>query len=119
VVNAAPTRRELFDPLVALAKSRVLELADANVLALDDAGFLVRALFDLETDGVGLFGGDRPADDVFYTEVSNYLAARVGADPVRALALGPFDPAAVAALSPRTGLENAVAELVKHSEVNS
>jgi hypothetical protein len=112
------TRRDAFDPLVALAKARVVALAQAGSLTDDDAWFLARALFDLESDGVALFGCERVADDGFFSEVSDYLSARVGADPVRALELGPFTADAVAALPPRAGLDRAVVELVNHSEVN-
>jgi hypothetical protein len=97
------TRRDAFDPLIALAKARVVELAGDGSLVGDDAWFLARALFDLEADGVGLFGEEREADDRFYAEVADYLAARVGPAPVRSLALG--------------GLENKVLALVNHSEV--
>jgi len=117
MADAVPTRREAFDPLIALARQRVLALAGAKSLPRDDAAFLLRALCDLEADGVGLFGGDRAADPVFFAAVSDYLAARVGTASVRALAVGPLTPEAIAALPPRSVLENSAIELVEQSEV--
>jgi hypothetical protein len=117
MADAVPTRREAFDPLIALARQRVLALAGARSLQRDDAAFLLRALFELEADGVGLFGGDRAADPVFFAEVSDYLAARVGTTSVQALEVGPFTPESVTALPPRSVLENSAIQLVEQSEV--
>jgi hypothetical protein len=117
MADAAPTRREAFEPLIALATQRVLALAGEKTLPRDDAAFLLRALFELEADGVGLFGGDRVADPVFFAEVSDYLAARVGTGGAKALGVGPFTPEAVASLPPRAVLANSAIQLVEQSEV--
>jgi hypothetical protein len=107
----------MFDPLVAFSKARVVQLAETGSLSCEDAGFLCRALFDLESDGIGLFDGEREVDPVFLSAVSDYLAARVGAGPVRALALGTFEPATATALPSRAALDNAATQLVIQSEV--
>ena len=78
---------DVFDPLVAHAKARTLALVEDRTLGRDDGTFLLRALIDLETDGVELFGDERPADNAFYAEIERYLKARVGERPVRTLAL--------------------------------
>ena len=117
MASKSPRRGELFDSLVAVAKARVVALAGDSKLSYDDAGFLVRALFDLECDGIVLFDGEREADPAFFSDVESYLAARVGWEPVQALALGPFPPERVAALPPRASLEDAVMKLVIQSEV--
>jgi (2R)-sulfolactate sulfo-lyase subunit alpha len=64
-----------------------MTLVEDRSLGHDDGTFLLRALIDLETDGVELFGDARPADGAFYAEVARYLEARVGEQPVRTLAL--------------------------------
>jgi hypothetical protein len=78
---------DVFDPLVARAKALTAALVEQRALARDDGEFLLRALIDLETDGVELFGEERPADATFCADIARYLEARVGLQPVRALAL--------------------------------
>lgn len=112
-------RSELFDALVALAKARVVAAAGDARLSPADAGFLVRALYDLENDGIALFDGEREADRAFFDDVAAYLAARVGPEPVRTLALAPFAPEELTALPPRATLEDAVLQLVIQSEVKT
>jgi hypothetical protein len=113
------SRFELFDALVALAKARVVAAAGDARLSPADAGFLVRALYDLENDGIVLFDGERDADSAFFDDVAGYLAARVGPEPVQALVLAPFAPGELAALPPRATLEDAVMQLVIQSEVKT
>jgi hypothetical protein len=129
---APPTRGAVFDPLVMLAKARVVRLVEEGQLDRDDGEFLLRALIDLESDGVELFGRDRPADTDFYTAVVEYLAARAGAVAVETpliasasaealAALGAVEGARVAQLlrlpqAPPTSrnLDRAVLELINH-----
>ncbi|HEX4518705.1 MAG TPA: hypothetical protein VH063_03890 [Gaiellaceae bacterium] len=79
VAFAAPTRREAFEPLLDHAKHQVLELVAVQEVTPGEGWFLGRAVFDLESDGVELFGAERAADARFHDEVRAYLAARVGA----------------------------------------
>jgi hypothetical protein len=127
----------VFEPLVAFAKARVIVLVETRALARDDGAFLLRALLDLEADGVELFGDTRPADGSFYGDVAAYLNARVGMTSVGALALAPASSAAVIAQadcegrraaellgsfdgSPfRSSVERAVLQLIDHPEVNT
>lgn len=76
--DGTPTRGAVFEPLVALAKAQAAALVEDGALVPDDGEFLLRALIDLECDGIDLFGRDDPADDDFYAAVGDYLAARVG-----------------------------------------
>ena len=76
---AMSTRGAVFEPLIALANARVVTLVEAHALGPDDGEFLLRALIDLESDGVELFGAACAADAAFYTEIADYLVARVGA----------------------------------------
>jgi hypothetical protein len=93
---------------------------------------MLRALIDLESDGVELFGRDRPADDAFYAAVVDYLAARVGRVAVETPVLAPSSAEAIAALGDVEGgrvshllglpqaapcgrdLDRAVLELISH-----
>jgi hypothetical protein len=74
----AVTRGAIFDDLVAAAQARIVRLVREETLARDDGEFLLRALIDLECDGIVLFGSDRAVDADFYTAVTEYLVARVG-----------------------------------------
>ena len=78
-LSTVPTRGAVFEPLIALANARVATLVETHALRPDDGEFLLRALIDLESDGVELFGAAGAADDAFYTEIADYLVARVGA----------------------------------------
>lgn len=78
---------EIFDRLVAHAQAVTASLVEEGALEYDDGAFLQRALIDLETDGVELFGDERPADGTFCADITRYLEARVGIQPVRTLAL--------------------------------
>lgn len=98
-----PTRGAVFEPLIALAKARVVTLVEAAALTPDDGEFLLRALIDLECDGIELFGSARPADDDFYAAVADYLAARVGSLAVEALVLAPASAETIAALEASEG----------------
>jgi hypothetical protein len=112
---AHPTRRDAFEPLLALAKLQVLELVTAHELTPEDGWFLARAVFDLESDGVDLFGAELRADARFYDEVRTYLAARVGPDRAALLTLdgGPdFDRSARGSNLDRDQLDSALIQLV-------
>ena len=111
ITYATPTRREAFEPLLALAKHQVLDLVSAHQLTPDDGWFLGRAVFDLESDGVELFGAEQVADRRFYDEIRAYLAARVGADRAGLLA---FDgrPAVSGSTLDRDQLDRALIQLV-------
>jgi hypothetical protein len=114
-----PTGGDVFDPLVLLAKARVVDLVEKRRLDRDEGEFLLRALLDLEADGVELFGDARPADAGFYVDVSAYLEARVGATSIRALDLAP-EAFAVEGTSPsRASVEHAVLKLINHPEVST
>jgi len=84
-----PTRGAVFDALVTVARARVVTLVEEGALAKGDAEFLLRALIDLESDGIELFGARRPADAEFYSDVTDYLVARVGRVAVEAPVLVP------------------------------
>ena len=127
-----PTRGAVFEPLIVLAKARVVTLVEGGVLPPGDGEFLLRALVDLESDGVGLFGPGRTADGLFYAEVADYLVARVGSLAVETGVLAPESAEAIAALeaseggrvsellglshpAPRDrGLDHAVLRLISH-----
>jgi (2R)-sulfolactate sulfo-lyase subunit alpha len=64
------TRGDCFDELLAAAKQHVYE----------EGEFQLRALLDLETDGVDLFDANKPADAAFVAALNDYLAARLGAN---------------------------------------
>lgn len=98
-----PTRGAVFDPLVALAKARAVALVEEGALGPDDGKFLLRALIDLESDGIELFGSARPADKEFYAAVADYLVARVGRVAVDASILAPRPAEAIAALGAAEG----------------
>jgi hypothetical protein len=109
-----PTRGAVFEPLVALAMARVVTLVEARGLAADDGEFLLRALIDLESDGIELFGAACAADDAFYTEIAAYLAARVGTVAAEASVLGPASAEAIAAAPCGRELDRAVLELISN-----
>jgi hypothetical protein len=112
------SRGAVFDPLVALAKARIVALVDQGALPDDDGEFLLRALIDLESDGVELFGRDLPADTVFYGAVVDYLEARVGRVAVDASVLAPVEAETIAALGDPApygpDLDSAVLKLISH-----
>jgi hypothetical protein len=114
MLTAVPTRGAVFEPLIALAMARVVTLVDAHALAADDGEFLLRALIDLESDGIELFGAGRAADDAFYIEIGAYLAARVGTVAVEASVLGPASAEALATAPFGRELDRAVLELISH-----
>lgn len=111
-----PTRGAVFDPLLVLAKARVVTLVENGRLAGDDAEFILRALIDLESDGVALFGAGGLADSAFYAAVSQYLVARVGRIAVDASVLDPRAAEASIGLDARAGtdLDRAVSQLINH-----
>lgn len=110
------TRGAIFDDLVTVAQARVVRLVDDQTLARDDGEFLLRALIDLECDGIVLFGSERAADADFYAAVVAYLIARVG--PVAAEA--PVLPTVSELLNPTETrpsareLDRAVLHLISH-----
>jgi hypothetical protein len=132
VPSAVPTRAAVFEPLITVAKARVVSLVENGVLAAEDGEFLLRALIELESDGVGLFDGAAPADGEFYGAIGDYLVARVGAVAVDAGVLAPGTAETLAGLAstegdrvsqllliPRTGacgpaLDRAVLRLISH-----
>jgi hypothetical protein len=97
------TSDDVFESLLALAKARVIVLTETHRLTRADGIFVLRALFDLEADGVELFGDARPADTTFFDDVSGYLQARAGVTAVDALALAPAPAAALVARADREG----------------
>jgi len=98
-----PTRLAVFEPLVAVAKARVVSLVEEGSLDEADGEFLLRALIDLESDGVDLFGRGRPADATFYDAVVEYLVARAGPVAATAPLLAPETAEALAELSAAEG----------------
>jgi hypothetical protein len=98
-----PTREAVFEPLVTVAKARVVKLVEEGALAPDDGEFLLRALIELESDGIELFGPARPAHDDFYAAVADYLVARVGRVAVEAPVLAPETAEAIAVLGATEG----------------
>jgi hypothetical protein len=86
----------VFEPLIAIAKARAVALVETGELAREDGEFLLRALFDLESDGIELFGAAGAADADFYQEVAGYLVARVGPIGAEALVLSPGSAEAIA-----------------------
>jgi hypothetical protein len=97
------TRGAVFEPLVAVAKARIVALVEQGALPEDDGEFLLRALIDLESDGVELFGRDLPADTTFYGAVVDYLAARAGPVAVETPLVSPDAAEAIAALGAAEG----------------
>jgi hypothetical protein len=123
VAERLPRREELFEPLLELAKARTLALLAAGALDREEAWVLARAVFDLESDGVELFGAADGADAAFYEAVSNYVADRVGRAGAAKLGLAAADAAAMEAEAAdvarqlrlsdqRLSLDRAVLELV-------
>ncbi len=99
------TRSAVFEPLVAIAKARVVTLLEQGKLTVEDGEFLLRALLDLDADGSELFGAAGPADAAFYADVADYLVARVGAVAVEARVLAPTSAELVAELAAREGTQ--------------
>jgi len=97
------TRGAVFEPLVAVAKARIVARVEEGTLPTDDGEFLLRALIDLESDGVELFGRDRPADTAFYGAVVDYLEARAGRVAAETPVLAPDAAEAIAALGEAEG----------------
>lgn len=127
-----PTRDAVFEPLVELAKARTVALVESEALDREDGEFLLRALIDLETDGVEFFGAERAADPSFYQDVAGYLVARVGTAAVAMPVLAPASAEIIVALAASEGgraaellglpgigrrtstLESAVLKLISH-----
>jgi hypothetical protein len=86
-----------------IAKARVVTLVESGALAPEDGEFLLRALIDLESDGIELFGATPPANGDFYAAVADYLVARVGRVAVEAPVLAPETAEAIAALAAAEG----------------
>ncbi|HET8607351.1 MAG TPA: hypothetical protein VFL66_10015 [Gaiellaceae bacterium] len=109
-------RGAVFDALLAAAKARVVDQVEARSLARADGEFLLRALIDLESDGVLLFGPERAADAEFYAAVTEYLVARAGPVAADAALLAPVSQlVGHAGDSPRAGeLDRAVLQLITH-----
>ena len=100
---SSATRGAVFEPLVAVAKARIVARVEEGTLPTDDGEFLLRALIDLESDGVELFGRDRPADTAFYGAVVDYLEARAGRVAAETPVLAPDAAEAIAALGEAEG----------------
>lgn len=83
------TRGSAFAGIVAEAKGQAIALLRDDHVELDDALYLLRALDDLEADGVELFNAHQPADDDFYRQIETYLGERIGHPLAHALALRP------------------------------
>jgi hypothetical protein len=98
-----PTRGAVFEPLIAVAKARIVTFVELDRLTADDGEFLLRALIDLESDGIELFGPAGPADAAFYGEISDYLVARVGTIAVETSVVAPESAEAIAALGASEG----------------
>jgi hypothetical protein len=109
-ITQRPTRLAVFEPLVAIAKARAVFLGEQGALDEEDVEFLLRALIDLESDGVDLFGRDLPADDAFYAAVVDYLVARVGPVAAAAPLLAPATAETIARLGAEEG--ERVAQLI-------
>ena len=126
------TRSAVFGPLIALTMARTVALVETGELDRGDGEFVLRALFDLETDGVDLFDAACPADPAFYEAIADYLVARVGPIAAEAPLLAPAQVEAIAAVEAAGGrrvaellglpgaapttrkLDRAVLELVSH-----
>lgn len=134
--TTAATSGEVFDSLIALAKARVIVLMKMDELVRADGVFVLRALFDLEADGVELFGDSRPPDAAFFGDVAGYLQVRAGASAVDALALVPTSADVLATRAEHEGrraasllglpdatagqsIARAALQLIHHSEVNT
>ncbi|HVU78141.1 MAG TPA: hypothetical protein VHC67_11190 [Gaiellaceae bacterium] len=115
---SSATRGAVFDPLVAIAKARIVALVDRGALPSDDGEFLLRALIDLESDGVELFGRHLPADTAFYNSIVEYLEARVGPVAAEAPVLAPGEAETFAVLGEPApygpDLDRAVLKLISH-----
>ena len=99
----------VFDALVDGAKARVVRLVDEGGLPRDDGEFLLRALIDLESDGILLWGRERAADAEFYAAVTEYLVARAGRVAAEVPLLGGAER-----LPPPRELDRAVLQLISH-----
>lgn len=126
MAERALTRREAFEPLLANTKSRLVALAAARTPPLDDVEFLARAVFDLESDGVGLFCPDQSADEQFYRDIRAYFVARVGAAAVDALGVDAVGVEQLAASTTaaelawrRASLDRVLIQLITPTEVAS
>ena len=92
------SRADVFEPLVSSAMRSTLRLVEDGSLEREDGLYLLRALIDIEADGVELFDPSAPADVAFFRDVWAYLAARAGEETARALPIDrraashPFDP---------------------------
>lgn len=84
-----------FEPLVAAAKAKAVVLAREDRISLDDARFLLRALEDLEADGVELFNRQPATREGLGLDIESYLGARVGLTLARQLLLVTFQSAEV------------------------
>ena len=102
--------RAVFDALLELAQARTLALVETGALGRDDGWLLLRALTDLECDGVELFGVGGAVDDAFYARVADYLVARAGHLARTAGVLAPESAEAIAAVATQEG--SRVAELL-------
>jgi (2R)-sulfolactate sulfo-lyase subunit alpha len=92
------TRQAVWGPLIALAMARTVALVESGEIARDDGEFVVRGLFDLESDGVELFDRERPPDTAFYDDLTGYLVERVGPVAADAQVLVPAGAEAIAGL---------------------
>jgi hypothetical protein len=101
----------VFEPLLVLASARVVALVESDVIDREDAEFLLRALIELGSDGVELFGAARPADDAFYEDVTQYLVARAGPIAADVSVLARASAETIAAVEAAEGRR--VAELVR------
>jgi hypothetical protein len=101
------TRGAVFEPLVAVAKARVIGLVEDGGLVPEDAEFVLRALIELESDGIELFGPFEPADAEFYSAIEDYLVARAG----RAAVARVLGPAPLQAMAAASGAARGIAQL--------
>jgi argininosuccinate lyase len=86
------TSTSAFEPAVARAKARAVDLARSERVSVEDALYLLRALEDLEADGFEAFANGPHDHDSFYRSVENYISARVGTSLAQALELVPYRP---------------------------
>lgn len=75
-----------FEPLLATNEARTALLVEQGAIPRETGEFLLRALLDLEADG------SEALDGAIDAAVQRYVAARVGADAARTLALGSSEP---------------------------
>ncbi len=99
----------MFEPLVSSAMRRTLGLVEDGSLGHEDGLYLLRALIDIEADGVELFNPSAPADAAFYRDIATYVAARAGADTARALV---FDERVAASRPLDPGIRSKVDEFI-------